>query len=181
MILAIDTNTKNENEVERWSKLFIAVYNSNNMAFCFEDLKQTFSKLPKNLQLILAERFELFEVDNSLGEINPRELHSALKILNLMDEGKDAFSVNAKIAYLQKMQQNVILTSNYHEEWDINIINLNLSARAINALSRAGITTLNDLFSHTLDSIAKIRNIGEKMMKDEILPLYKKYNAEPLN
>lgn len=181
MSLAIDTNTNNKTEAERWSKLFIAIYNSSNMAFCLEDLKKTFSQLPQNYQLILAKKFKLFEVDESLEQINRIEFYSALKMLKLMDEGKDAFSVNAKIAYLQKLQQNAIQNSNFHEEWDIEITDLNLSVRAINALSRAGIKTLNDLFSRTLDSISHIRNVGEKMIKDEILPLYKKYNAEPLN
>ena len=50
----------------------------------------------------------------------------------------------------------------------IKIDDIDLSVRALNALHRAGVETVGDLFGYTEDMLYDIRNMGKKSV-DEIL------------
>lgn len=178
--LAIDTTKQNKDEAERWTKLFLAIYNSSNVTFYLKDLKEAVSKLPRELELILVQNFELFGANEFSKEITPQKLSEALEALSLLDAGETAYSTFAKINHLTQKQNNVILHNDYFEEWNVEIQDLNLSTRIKNALVWNGIKTLNDLFSTPYQNIVRIRNIGKKSLEEEILPLFKEHGANPL-
>lgn len=178
--LAIDTTIENQKEAEKWTKLFLAIFNDKNIAFCLKDLKNAIQQLPRDLERALIQKFNLFELDEVSDNVNPEIISNALLELYLLDAGKTAYSVNAKIEHLQDLQNKVISDSSFYEEWNIDIKTLNISVRSKNGLVRSGIKTLNDLFSTRLYDLERIRNIGRKCLDEEILPLFKEYGVEPL-
>lgn len=179
-ILAIDVTQNNRLEAEHYTNLFVAIYNSDSMAFCLEDLKNAIGLLPNELELALIRKFNLFEFGETFpNEVDSQMISDALRLLLSYDEGKTAYSVPSKIAYYQTLQNNVILNNNFYSEWDIDISTLNISPRIKNALIRAKIKTLNDLFFSRLCDLKNIRNLGEQSLK-EILLLFEEYNLEPI-
>lgn len=178
--LAIDTTIQNQKESEKWTNFFLAIFNDKNIAFCMEDLKRAVQKLSREHELALIQKFNLFELDEVSDNVNPEIVSEALFELYHLDAGETAYSVNAKIEYLQDLQNKAISDSTFYEEWNIDIKTLNISVRSKNGLVRSGIKTLNDLFSTRLYDLERIRNIGRKCLDEEILPLFKKYGVEPL-
>lgn len=178
-ILAIDVTQKNRLDAEKYTNLFVAIYNSDNMAFCMEDLQNAMYLLPNELELALIRKFNLFELDEVFpNEVDSQMVSDALELLLSYDEGDTSYSVNSKIAYLQRSQSQVIFNDNLYSEWNVNINTLNISSRIKNALIRANIKTLNDLFFSRLCDLKSIRNLGEKSLK-EILLLFEEYGVEP--
>ena len=55
-----------------------------------------------------------------------------------------------------------------------SIEELDFSTRTYNALKRAKINTLDDLISHTVEDISRIRNLGRKSLKEIFLKLYER-------
>ena len=49
---------------------------------------------------------------------------------------------------------------------DMNIVELELSVRSSNCLMRAGISTVGELCSRTLDELLKVRNLGRKSLEE---------------
>ena len=178
--LAIDTTIENQVEAEKWTKLFLAIFNDKNLAFSLEDLKKAIQKLSREQELALIQKFNLFELDEVLDDVDPKIVSKALFELYHLDTGETAYSVNAKIEHLQDLQNKVVFNSTFYEEWNIDINTLDVSARTKNGLARSGIITLNDLFSTRLYDLERIRNIGTKSLNEEIIPLFKKYGVEPL-
>jgi DNA-directed RNA polymerase sigma subunit (sigma70/sigma32) len=54
----------------------------------------------------------------------------------------------------------------------IDIEELDFSTRTYNALKRAKINTLDDLISHTVEELSRIRNLGRKSLKEICMKLY---------
>ena len=55
-----------------------------------------------------------------------------------------------------------------HEFLDMEISELNLSVRSYNCLKRAGITTVGELRSKSLEDMMKVRNLGRKSLEEVI-------------
>lgn len=62
----------------------------------------------------------------------------------------------------------------------IKIDDIGLSTRASNALHRAGIFTVGDMFMHTEESLLKVRNLGKKSLSEILSKIeeYQKYDSE---
>ena len=59
----------------------------------------------------------------------------------------------------------------------VPIEEMNLSFRSYNCLTRAGIKTLRDLSRFTADDLMRVRNLGQKSLK-EIIDKCKRYEVE---
>lgn len=164
--LAIDAKLSEQEEAELYSEMIRAIWG--NKTFSIHDLKSALNDCRLgnfNRQILLKEfkispklqvkytDYALNEAINSLHRLNQEVYHflTVTKIEHLLAEAEKLTQVNDR----------VLQDSYFFNEWEKKLNSLPIPPRAINALERQQIYTINDLsaFGATFEKLSKISSI----------------------
>lgn len=183
--LAIDVEISNLDEAERYSEMIRSIWG--NETFSLRLLKEALSDIVigSYYRNILMTEFHL--LPKSVLKYTPDSLEDAIrKLCRLNDEEYHFLTVTqiqchlAKAEKLTALNDRVLQESSYFQEWEIEISSLlDIPSRAITALERQNIYTINDLssFGATKKKLLEIRNLGETTV-NIIIQAVKPYGLE---